>query len=92
MLRVTVEIVPFGDEERKRTLGSMTIINDMTGDLKSGNYSCEITSYDWTRNKDVTVKVKGHPRMLGFWKLLHTALGTFLKKYSITERELRELF
>ena len=38
MLRVTIELLPSGAEEGKRTLGVIDIANDLTGDLDTGNY------------------------------------------------------
>lgn len=39
MIRVTVELVPFGVEKNARVLGTMLIINDGTGDTYNGNYN-----------------------------------------------------
>lgn len=39
MIRVTVELIPKGDEPRKRTLATMEIANDRTGDQETGNYT-----------------------------------------------------
>jgi len=38
MLKVTIELYPFGAEEAKRTLGEVFIWNDGTGTSKKGNY------------------------------------------------------
>jgi hypothetical protein len=38
MLRCTIEIVPHGDESRKRPLGIIEIANDGTGNREMGNY------------------------------------------------------
>lgn len=38
MIRVTVELVPHGDESRARLLARGTITNDGTGTLQRGNY------------------------------------------------------
>jgi hypothetical protein len=38
VIRVTVEMVPHGDENKKHTLGVLEIANDGTGTLESGNY------------------------------------------------------
>ena len=38
MIRVTIELLPAGDESRKRTLGTMEISNDGTGDQEIGRY------------------------------------------------------
>lgn len=39
MIRVTVELIPHGDELRKRTLGTLEIANDGTGTENVGSYS-----------------------------------------------------
>lgn len=44
MIRVLVELWPFGDESRKRSIGEMKIWNDGTGDRKTGNYG-----FSWWR-------------------------------------------
>ncbi len=49
MIVVKIELWPHGLECHKKELGTMHIINDGTGDLKTGNYRCEI--YRWGKNK-----------------------------------------
>lgn len=39
MIRVTVEVVPFGVEQNAHTVGTVYIANDGTGDRDLGNYS-----------------------------------------------------
>jgi hypothetical protein len=67
MIRVTVEILPFGDKKYKRTLGVMYIANDASGDESVGNYDVYIEG-------KTAGKVKGHRRPQGFWKLIRSAL------------------
>ena len=38
MIRVTIELVPQGNEAAKRTIGVMNIANDGTGNKEYGNY------------------------------------------------------
>lgn len=38
MVRCTIEIVPFGIESRKQTIGLIEIANDLTGTKETGNY------------------------------------------------------
>ncbi len=71
MIRVTVELVSFGEEDRKKTIGTLEIANDGTGDSVTGNYT--VRAYD-ERDEWVRTKVKGHKRQLGFWVLLRLAL------------------
>ncbi len=63
-LRVTVEIVPYGDESRKRLLDVMNI-ELITHDLCWKNEYGEVADY----------RVRGHRRSAGFWELIKRALG-----------------
>jgi hypothetical protein len=38
MLKIKIELWPFGDESKKRTLGELDIWNDATGTADFGNY------------------------------------------------------
>lgn len=38
MLKITIELLPYGNENYKRTLSTFEIANDGTGDSKIGNY------------------------------------------------------
>ena len=44
MLRVTVEIVPSGDDLLRKIIGTMIIGNDMTGDTTHGNYQIRLST------------------------------------------------
>ena len=44
MLRVTVELLPFGVESKRRTLGTVLITNDGSGSATSGNYDVKVLS------------------------------------------------
>lgn len=75
MLRITIELLPFGSEARKRHLGTMEISNDGTGDLEIGNYDVRLSKWGrpgqtWRRGR-----VEGFPRRrLGPYDLLYRAL------------------
>jgi hypothetical protein len=45
MIRVTIEILPSGDETRKRHVGTVEIANDGTGSAEVGNYSIRLTKF-----------------------------------------------
>lgn len=74
MLRVTVEIVPHGDEEKAETLGMMTIANDGTNSFRPqmGNYDVNLVSGRYT---NLERRVEDYSRELGFWPLIWKALG-----------------
>ena len=76
MIRVTVELVPFGNEERKKVIGIMNIANDGTGDREIGNYEARLED---DRGTEGTVFVKNHIRQEGVWRLIRRALIEFNK-------------
>ncbi|OQB10144.1 MAG: hypothetical protein BWY21_00520 [Parcubacteria group bacterium ADurb.Bin216] len=68
MIRVTVELVPFGEESQKKVIGTMKIINDATGSREMGNYK-----YSIQNEAGDTVEsgvYKGFPRALRIWRLI----------------------
>ena len=59
MLKVFVELHPYGDATRAKPLAEFDIANNGTGTLDSGNYDARYEeTYEWI--KDV---VKNYPRM-----------------------------
>jgi len=75
VIRVTLEIVPFGIESLKKTIGKAKIINDGTGTQAVGNYKAINT----TPNERMRVwekgVVKGFPRLdMSIWDLVYLAL------------------
>lgn len=81
MLRVTIEIVPFGIEENKRTLSTINIINDGTGNNKYGNYRIERISEDKENliPKNDKFEIKRHNRYDGYIKLLQRVINKFVR-------------
>lgn len=75
MLRVTLEMVPFGQENRKRTIGTLDIANTdaYPSDLKEGNYKFEILENNITREGTL----KKWERKLGAWQLVQACLQCF---------------
>ena len=74
MVRVTIELVPFGIESRKRVMGIAEIGNDATGDRETGNYTFTLSKFD---GKGIWKKgaVTGFPRIkLGPYDLLYRVL------------------
>ena len=78
MLRVTVEMVPFGFENLKKTIGEIQIINDGTGTREIGNYKIKFTTLDPFNEQ--TISVRGFKRKEGFWQILNKSLKLFFKK------------
>ena len=64
MIRVTIELVPFGVEERKEVLGIVEVANDGTGNRETGNYIAkEVGSQH-------TFRIRHQRRGPGLWKEL----------------------
>ena len=75
MLRITIELVPFGKEQYKRTIGDMIIYNDGTGDTSTGNYKYKLSDDSATSIKG---KLKGHNRMQSVFKIIQAVLNKAL--------------
>lgn len=67
MLRITVELIPFGIESKKREIGKCTIGNDLTGTKEKGNY----TMFLKDENHQYASKIKNFDRLnKSAWELL----------------------
>jgi hypothetical protein len=71
VLRVTVELVPFGEEEHAREIAQAVIYNDGTGDRAIGNYVAGFCEGGWVGSTEV----KGHRRAQSVWALVAAAAG-----------------
>ena len=74
MIRVTIELLPFGYEKNKKTLGTAIISNTGTGTLSKGNYKFKLMnkmkSRTWKEGK-----IYDFPRLsLNVWHLLYRVL------------------
>ena len=47
MLRVTIDLIPYGFEDQKKSLSVIKIINDGSGDRDTGNYRVSVTIGGW---------------------------------------------
>lgn len=78
MIKITVEIYPFGVTEEKRTIGELFIVNDGTGTIEFGNYSYGINKIN--QEGDVEAHhiglIKKHKRFSGVWSLIGRILNT----------------
>lgn len=78
MLRITVEIVPFGIEARKRVIQKLEIWNDATGTKEVGNYCAHLEAEYGSR----------YGRLTGFRRhkqSVWTLIGGFLKLWGHTK-------
>lgn len=75
MIRVTIELVPRGDESKKQHLGTAEIINDGTGNMEVGNYTVRLSKWGKPNQTWKKGALSGFPRQrLGSWDLLALAL------------------
>lgn len=73
MIRITIEILPFGDEHHRQIIATGDIINDSSGDVKYGNYTYTLYSQGklWRGGK-----IKRFSRLKNnIWELLKKALN-----------------
>jgi hypothetical protein len=87
MLRITIQIVPKGDESKARTLATMEIANDGTGDLQVGHYTgtlhAEYTKPEGRRGRVINF----NRRKQSVWSLV----GAFLKLWGHTAHSPKEM-
>lgn len=75
MMKVTVELHPFGDEKLKRHLGTAIIANDGKGSGVIGSYKVRLSTFDDPEKIWKKGEVKGfHRQSKGPWDLLYLAL------------------
>lgn len=78
MLRVTLEVVPFGDEKHKRTIGQLDIFNVGCPEREDGQTNC------WYGVMEITGKSPPglykqqvyHMRQKGAWELVRNVLSS----------------
>ena len=72
MLRVTIELVPYGDETRAREIYTCDIVNDGFGDKDTGYYYAE--------DKTNRVDIGAHERQRGAILLAARALAMLARR------------
>lgn len=76
MIRVTVELVPHGDESRARVLARGTMTNDGTGTLQRGNYRFQLSQSGRPNATSRVGSVRDFPRRAkNVWWLLREVLN-----------------
>lgn len=72
MLKIRIELWPFGNEAQKREIATMDLWNDGTGDRYVGNYQGEAhvpaSVYNELDNRHGSVK--GYDRIQNVWTLV----------------------
>ena len=72
MIRVRVDLVPFGNEDEAKEIGQLVLANDGFGNAFTGNYVfvCADDS-----GREYEGSVKDYPRKRGIWELLAECLS-----------------
>ncbi|HUS49555.1 MAG TPA: hypothetical protein VMZ91_05285 [Candidatus Paceibacterota bacterium] len=71
MIKITVELIPYGIKEASHEIASMIIANDGTGTHELGNYKYIITS---NTEEDIRGTFKGYERKKMIWSLIKAIL------------------
>jgi len=80
VIRVTVELVPRGDEKRARILCRGIIANDGSGTLRRGNYRFALSQQGRLTTKAREGEVNDFPRLSkNVWWLLREVLNQAFK-------------
>lgn len=82
MIRVTIELVPFGDETKKEPVGVLEISNALTGSSELGDYIYALEGKRWREVPPIHKggRIKEWPRSKkNIWALVHAILS---KHYS----------
>jgi len=79
MIKVTIEVYPFGIEKLKRHVGTMIISNDGTGTKEMGNYNVKLSKFKEPDKWWKEGRVDGFKRKLrGPYDLIYIALHNLL--------------
>ena len=81
MIRVTIDLLPHGSEERKSHLGTILIANDGTGTMTRGNYRATLSTRGKPKRIWRSVHLTDFPRKaLGAYDLLFRVLNATVSK------------
>jgi len=78
MLKVTMELYPFGSDLGKKTLYEIKIVNNLKGTVERGNYDCTVINTE--TNKTKKLKIVGFHRKLGSMALLREVINKYKEK------------
>lgn len=87
MLRITIELVPYGIEDEAQKIATMLIANEGTGDYKTGNYAYAYNYADRPDDPEFGF-VRRFPRINGAWSLVQKCLAD---KYHASANDTVEL-
>jgi hypothetical protein len=74
MIVVTIDIIPLGVDEERKTLGQVKIEDDLTGTSENSNYRLEYASEAMLAESHI----ENYPRKKGFLPLVVKSLNKFM--------------
>ncbi len=84
MIKITIELLPFGSEKHKKHLGTAIITNIGSGTKYSGNYKYNLSKKGNPKNTWREGKISGFPRKkLGAYDLLFRVLRDVVSERNI---------
>jgi hypothetical protein len=88
MLRITIELLPLGDESKAKRLSEMVLANDGTGDRYQANYEAWISKDDFNDTEPRYGKLSNFDRSKDAWELLRLMLeAILLETHTVDEKE-----
>ena len=72
VIRVRVDLVPFGNEDEAKEIGQLVLANDGSGNAFTGNY---VFVYADNHGEEHEGSVKDFPRKQGIWELIEECLS-----------------
>ena len=81
MLRVIVELVPFGDESKKKKVGEMVLANDGRGFGNNHSYQGWIAPDEWCGDPQMYGKVDRYDRRGNVWTLIYMMIQECMPKH-----------
>jgi len=73
MLRITIDVIPFGDFECAERLGCVDVVNDLSGTEDLGNYLVFLVD-SAGEPTELIGEIEGFKRDREFWRLVIEAL------------------
>lgn len=75
MLRITLTIVPRGDESKAHVIGEVEVENVTTGRADGDDYRVRVTRNECGVQAPIHFSIQGHRRSLGAWVLASRILA-----------------
>lgn len=77
MIKITIELLPLGNESKAETIGAMFITNDGAKSVldEKHSYHVEIGPDNWTNSPKKLLEISGFERKKSIWSLIKLILN-----------------